>query len=165
MIRKLLAAAMLFAAPAAFAQVDATEVGPELREEAKDVGSTAKENAKEWSEQAGVAETSDKTFAEGESFKLEGTVERATRERLTIAREGLPSASLDIRNDTEVMVDGQKMKASDLEDGMDVTAHFQIEGREPVAVKVEARADQAMGGAGEAGTDKKDKKNKDHKKD
>jgi hypothetical protein len=164
MMKRILAAAMLMAATAAFAQVDATEVGPELREEAKEIGSTAKENVKELEQQADVIATDGKTY-ETDAFEMKGKVERATRERLTLQREGLPQASLDIRNETEVLLDGKKVKASELKEGMDIRAHFQIEGREPVAVKIEAKREAAMGGAGAAGKDDDKNKKWKHKKD
>lgn len=66
-----------------------------------------------------------------------------------------------MRPETEVTIDRQKAEAKDLEEGMQVRAHFQVEGREPVAVKLEAQSQTGMGGAGEAGTGHKDKKNKD----
>lgn len=156
-MKRYVIAAAMFMGTAAFAQVDAAEVGPEIKEEAKEVGSTAKENVRELGKQTDVVVTDDKTY-KADAFQLDGKVQRATRNRLTVTRENLPQASLDIRRETEVMIDGKKAEARDLKEGMDVHAHFQLEGRESVAVKVEAtsmdkadKANKAMGGSGEAG--------------
>ncbi len=164
-MKKALIAAAMMMGGTAMAQVEATDVGPAVKKEAKDIGKSAKENARELGSQAGVATTDDKTYSAKDAFELKGTVQRATRNRLTVERENLPQASLDIRRETEVTIDGQKAQAKDLKEGMDIKAQFQLEGRETVAVKVEATSnDKAMGGSGAAGTELK-KDAKDAKQD
>lgn len=111
------------------AKVDATEVGPGIRDAAKDVGKTV-----------GLETEDEGTFKLSGAYKIEGKVEAPEGGRVTIAREGLPDASLDIRDETLVMLDGKKVEASELPEGADVRAQFQIEGQETVALKLEAKA-------------------------
>jgi hypothetical protein len=150
-MKRLLAAVMIVSAPAAFA-VDASEVGPKAKETAQDVKEGAKKNAKEWGKQAGLATEDQGTFNPGKAFQMKGTIKDAGPEEITIARPGLPPASLDIRDKTKVMINGKQAKASDLQEGAPVRAKFQIEGEETVAVVVMAQKDPASGGAGAAGS-------------
>ena len=149
-MKRLLAAVMIVSAPAAFA-VDASEVGPKAKQTAQDVGRSAKENAREWGKQAGLATEDQGTFRQDKAFELRGTIDHAGPERITIARQGLPPASLDIRDKTKVMINGKPAKSSDLKEGAPVRAKFQIEGKETVAVVVMAQSGSATGGAGGAG--------------
>jgi hypothetical protein len=150
-MKRLLAAVMIVSAPAAFA-VDASEVGPKAKETAQNVKEGAKQNAKEWGKQAGLATEDQGTFNPAKAFEMKGTIKDAGPEEITIARPGLPPASLDIRDKTKVMIDGKPAKASDLQEGAPVRAKFQVEGEETVAVVVRAQKAPASGGAGAAGS-------------
>lgn len=158
-MKKIFAAVVVLTGGLAFAQVDATEVGPGIKKEAKDIGKTAKENVKDLGAQAGMATESQGTFKQDKAFTLNGTLEKAGSEELTVARQGLPPAVLDVRNETKVMLDGKKAKASDLKEGAEIKAHFQLEGEETVAVHIDAKskAQRGTGGSAEAGqkTDEK----------
>ena len=149
-MKRLLAAVMIVSAPAAFAAVDASEVGPKAKQAAQDVKEGAKQNAKELGKQAGLATEDQGTFKQEKAFDMKGTIRDAGPEEITIARPGLPPASLDIRDKTKVMINGKQAKASDLKEGTPVRAKFQIEGKETVAVMVMAQG-SATGGAGAAG--------------
>ena len=150
-MKRLLAAVMIVSAPAAFAAVDASEVGPKAKQAAQDVKEGAKQNAKELGKQAGLATEDQGTFKQEKAFDMKGTIRDAGPEEITIARPGLPPASLDIRDKTKVMINGKQAKASDLKEGAPVRAKFQIEGKETVAVMVIAQG-SATGGAGAAGS-------------
>lgn len=154
-MKKILAAVMVLTGTAAFAQVDATEVGPAIKEEAKDIGSKTKENVKELGKQAGAQTADQGTFKADKAFKTNGDLKDTGREEITVSRAGLPDAVMDIRNDTKVMLDGKKVNAKDLPEGAKITAWFQLEGEETVAVRIDAKstaANKAMGGSGAAGT-------------
>jgi hypothetical protein len=100
--------------------VDATEVGPGMRDV---VGlDTAKEG----------------TFKKDKAFSLNGTVKGAMLGGITIARQGLPDANLDVRNETQVMLDGKKVNVDAIPEGAQVRAQFQLEGEETVAVAINA---------------------------
>lgn len=166
-MKKLLAAVVLLGGGVAFAQIDATEVGPELKEETKEIGQTARENVKELGQQAGVATADEGTFKAKRAFTLNGELAEGGSGEVTVTRQGLPDAVLDIRDQTMVKIDGKKADASKLEDGMKVKAWFQLEGEETVAVRIDAKSmkkDKAVGGAGKAGM-KDDKKADEWKAD
>ncbi len=67
---------------------------------------------------------------------------------LDLARAGLPDAKLDLRDKTQIMLDGKKAEAKNLPEGAKVKAKFQLEGGEAVAVRVEATSQQGVGGSG-----------------
>lgn len=156
-MKKLLAAALIFAGGTAFAQVDATEVGPAIKKEAKDIGHDAKHNVKDWGRQAGLATEDEGTFKTAGAFNLKGTLKDGGRGEVTVERKGMPDAVLDVRDETAIYVDGKKAKPSDLKAGMDVKAKFQLEGEETVAVRLDGKS-KGYGGAGKAGTDAKELK-------
>lgn len=100
--------------------VDATEVGPGMRDV---VGiDTAKEG----------------TFKKDKAFSLNGTMKSAMLGGITIARQGLPDANLDVRKETQVMLDGKKVELKAIPEGAQVRAQFQLEGEETVAVAINA---------------------------
>lgn len=149
-MRKILAAVVVLAGSAAFAQVDATEVGPAVKQEAKNIGSSAQQNAQELGRQAGFATEDQGTFKSAQAFNMKGTLQDAGKEEVTVQRKNLPPAVLDVRDQTAVYINGKKADASELKDGMDVKAKFQLEGEETVAVRIDAK-ETAMGGSGTAG--------------
>ncbi|HZA52407.1 MAG TPA: hypothetical protein VE549_16800 [Myxococcaceae bacterium] len=162
-MKRLLAAVMILSAPAAFA-VDASEVGPKLKETARNIAETAQkatESAKKsvhnWRQRGRVASDDTRTYQPGEAFQLKGTIQDAGRREITIVRPGLPPASLDIRDKTKVTIDGKPAKPSELKEGDEVRARFQLEGEEIVAVSINAksRSASATGGAGAAGGSEK----------
>lgn len=163
-MKKILAAVMMLAGAAAYAQVDASEVGPKVRQGASDVGQEAKKaeksteaKAKEVGKSAGAATEDQGTFKEAQAFSIKGDVKEGGRGEITLARKGLPDAVLDIRGQTKVYVDGKRAEAKDIKEGMKVNAKFQLEGEESVAVHVDAKSVKGMGGAGQAGMNDNDK--------
>lgn len=107
--------------------IDATEVGPGLKNAAKDVGQTV-----------GLETEKEGTWRLSKSYEMKGKVDDPAGGKLTVVREGLPDASLDIRDNTVVMLDGKKVDAKALPVGAEVRANFQLEGQETVALKIEA---------------------------
>lgn len=104
--------------------IDATEVGPAI-------GNTAKK--------AVGAQTEDEgTFKMDKAMSLSGTMKDATADGVSIARQGLPDADLDVRHQTKVMLDGKKVAVKDIPEGSQVRAKFQLEGHESVAVEINA---------------------------
>ena len=159
-MNRLLAAVMMLSAPTAYA-VDASEVGPKLEETAQTVAEKARavtEGAVKTVQGWGRHTEDQRTYSSHKAFELKGTIKDAGPAEITVARPGLPLASLDIRDQTKVTIDGKPAKASDLKEGAKVRALFQLEGAEIVAVRVNARSQSASGtgGAGAAGgTEKK----------
>jgi hypothetical protein len=157
-MKRLLAAVLMLSAPAAFA-VDASEVGPKLKETARKVTESAKVKVREWGRQTGLVSAEHQgAFEQGKAFQLRGRIKDAGSDEITVARSGLPPASLEIRDRTKVTIDGKPAKASDLKEGAEVRALFQLEDDEIVAVMVNAKSKSASGtgGAGAAGGTSKD---------
>jgi hypothetical protein len=100
--------------------VDATEVAPGMR----DV--------------AGIDTAKEGTFKKDKAFSLNGTLKGAMLGGITIARQGLPDANLDVRKETQVMLDGKKVELKAIPEGAQVRAQFQLEGEETVAVAITA---------------------------
>jgi hypothetical protein len=109
--------------------IDATQVGPKIAKTAKDV--------------TGIQTESEGTFKTAQAFTMRGTIKDKTLEGITIERPGLPSADLDIRDQTAVWLDGKKVNKDALPEGAQVRAKFQLEGQDIVAV--ELRATSAKG--------------------
>jgi Cu/Ag efflux protein CusF len=157
-MKRLLLAVMMLSAPVAFA-VDASEVGPKLKETAQKVSESAKEKVRELGRKTGLVSAEHQgTFEQGKAFQLRGTIQDVGSGEITVARSRLPPASLEIRDRTKVTIDGKPAKATDLKEGAEVSALFQLEGEEIVAVVVNARGKRASGtgGAGAAGRTSKD---------
>ncbi|ADO68655.1 hypothetical protein [Stigmatella aurantiaca] len=108
--------------------INATEVGPKISKTAKDI----------------TGHHSDKsTLKAMGAFDLQGIISKRSDDEVTIARQGLPSAELDVRNETAVWLDGKQVKADSLPEGAQVRAKFQLDGDNAVAV--ELRATSAKG--------------------
>jgi hypothetical protein len=152
-MKKLMTALLVLAAPMAFAAVDATEVGPAVKEKTQDLKSKATDN---WNQLTNKSDNENQaTFQQAKAFQLSGTVEKASKGKVTIGRQGLPAAVLDVRDQTMVTIDGQRAKPDELQQGAQVRARFQLEGGQPVAVRIDAKKGQATGGAGAAGSSEK----------
>ncbi|WP_426755575.1 hypothetical protein [Myxococcus sp. Y35] len=131
--------------------VDATEVGPAIGKAARDVtgGGTTKEG----------------TFKLDKALSLQGTLKDADDDSVNLSRPGLPDAELDVRKETVLMLDGQKIsKADQIPEGATVRARFQLEGDDSVAVELRAtspkgtqKQQQGTGGAGTQGHQSVDK--------
>ena len=129
--------------------VDATEVGPGIKEAAKDTRDAIRGKSKEVKQDAtaAVEKAEDKagldtarkgTFDKAKAFTVNGTLKNPAGGGVTIVRDGLPDADLDVRQDTLVMLDGKKVDSSNIPEGSQVRARFQLEGEEAVAVELNA---------------------------
>lgn len=104
--------------------IDATEVGPKIAKEAKDI--------------TGMQSESEGTFKTAQAFTMSGKLKDKTMEGVTIERSGLPAADLDVRDKTAVWLDGKKVKVDALPEGAQIRAKFQLEGQDIVAVELRA---------------------------
>ncbi len=137
--------------------IDATQVGPKISKKAKDV--------------TGIQTESEGTFKAAQAFTLTGTLKDKTMEGVTIERNGLPAADLDIRDKTALWLDGKKVNKDAIPEGAQVRAKFQLEGQDIVAVELRATSakaklpapktmkNDATGGSGSLGNDVKDLNN------
>ena len=150
-MKKLLTAVMLFAAPAAFAQTDASDVESKMKENAQKVENAARGGTKQEREQKKLKEQA--MFEKGsEAFEVDGTVRKVERNKITLSRKDLPDVKLEIEDQTKIQVDGQQVTAGQLKDrlrmGDQVQARFQLDGDEPVALELKAQKSQGVGGSG-----------------
>lgn len=102
--------------------LDATEVAPAAREA------------------VGLDTSEEGTFKKEKAFTLTGTFKGSALGGITIERQGLPDADLDVRDQTVVMLDGKKVEVDAIPEGAQVRARFQLEGEEPVAVELNAKS-------------------------
>lgn len=103
--------------------VDATEVGHAPKEAAAKLGFATEEQG---------------TFKVARAYDVEGILKNPAGGGITIERTGLPAVNLDVRDRTEVMLDGKKVAMNQLIEGQKIKAKFQVEGEEVVAVRLEA---------------------------
>ena len=137
---------------AAQEKAEAQEKGREMKSEAKQEGreirSEVKQEGREMrSEAQGVgrrgAEPKHPLFDGKENFDLDGKVQEASKDRITIQRDELPAATLKVVPGTKIEVDGQVSSANQLKRGQDVKASFNLRGG--LAEAVEIKADKLEG--------------------
>jgi hypothetical protein len=109
--------------------VDATEVGPRISKAARDLA--GKDEDKSLKDGQNVLKTRG-------AFDITGTIASRSDDGITLERAGLPSAELDVRDETAVWLNGKKVKADALPEGAQVRAKFQIDGDDIVAVELRA---------------------------
>jgi len=152
-MKKLLAAMVLTLSTAALAQMDDTQKQNTQAEEqnkkndpsrvktgldATEVAPAIKDTAKDVADKVGLDTAKDGTFKTDKAFSVNGTLKGEAKEGITLARQGLPDAELDVRDQTKVMLDGKKVELGAIPEGAQVRAKFQLEGEEPVAVEINA---------------------------
>lgn len=165
-MRKVAMAAAMAAAALSWAQVaraeDAAqkrkEAASATREEMKEEGRDAKkdvqrgaqqtrEEAREATGRTGEharAGMEKKSMFEGKNnFDIEGKISKVSETSITITREDLPAATLKVSKDTKVEVDGEKASTSQLRQGEDVKASFNLQDDKPVAVEIKAEKKKA----------------------
>jgi hypothetical protein len=152
-MKKLVAALVFTLGTAAFAQQDAQQnqnpqaVEEQKRNEGRQIGTgiDATEVDKGVKDAVGTAKDAvgldsakEGTFKKDKAFTMNGTLQGAAFDGITIARQGLPSADLDVRKETTVMLDGKKVEVGAIPEGAQIRARFQLEGEEVVAVEINA---------------------------
>ncbi|RKG61873.1 hypothetical protein D7X30_00570 [Corallococcus sp. AB011P] len=110
--------------------IEAQQVGPAIGDAAKSV--VGAQTSKEEAAQTGV-------WKEKHAFNMEGTVKAKDKDDITLARKDtLPEVKLEVRDKTKVTLDDQPAKVSDLPEGANVRAKFQLEGDDSVALELKA---------------------------
>jgi hypothetical protein len=72
------------------------------------------------------------------NFDVDGKIQKVSQNSITVAREGLPAATLNISKDTKIELDGEQASMKQLKQGQDVKASFNLKGDKPEAVEVKA---------------------------
>lgn len=77
-----------------------------------------------------------------DNYEVEGTVSSvdASKDRITISREDLPPASLSVAPDTRIELDGEDARLSQIRQGQEVRATFNLARDTPLAVEIEAES-------------------------
>ncbi|HEX9306188.1 MAG TPA: hypothetical protein VF894_01780 [Anaeromyxobacter sp.] len=72
------------------------------------------------------------------NFDLDGKVQQASKDEITIQRDKLPPATLHVAPGTKVEVDGKASSVDQLQPGQDVKASFNLRGGTAEAVEIKA---------------------------
>jgi hypothetical protein len=88
--------------------------------------------------QAGQQEKKHPLFEGKDNFNVEGKIQKVSKDSITLSREELPAATLKISKDTKVELDGEHATATQLKQGQDVKASFNLKGDRPEAVEIKA---------------------------
>jgi hypothetical protein len=153
-MKKLLAAMVLTLSTAALAQADTTQQNTQAQEEQKrndpariktgmdasEVAPAVKDKVDDARAAVGLDTAKDGTFKTDKAFSIDGTLKGEAMGGITLARQGLPDADLDVRDQTKVMLDGKKVELNAIPEGAQVRAKFQLEGEQPVAVEINAKS-------------------------
>jgi hypothetical protein len=116
--------------------IEATEVlpgtsGAQANKDTKDVNVTKDQKA-----------LMNKTHA----FNVNGTLKRLDGNEVILSRQtqNLPDVDLDVRDQTQVMLDGKKVAVGDIPEGAQVRARFQLDGDDVVAVELNATSPKGV---------------------
>ena len=111
--------------------------------DAADVDKKIGDVANKAEDKLGIDSAKDGTFKKDKAFSMTGTLKGQAFDGITLARQGLPDADLDVRKETAVMLDGKKVDLKAIPEGAQVRASFQLEGEEIVAVELKATTPKA----------------------
>jgi membrane protein involved in colicin uptake len=102
----------------------------------------AGDNARAVNQGTGMGMGSDKhpVFTK-DNWDVEGKVQTASASSITVTREDLPAAKLNIDKNTKVELDGNKVSAAQLMPGQEVKASFNLQNDKPMAVEIKAEKD------------------------
>ncbi|WP_257451198.1 hypothetical protein [Archangium lipolyticum] len=80
------------------------------------------------------------------AFNVNGTLKDAERDEVTLSRQNLnlPDVELDVRDQTQVMLDGKKVAVGDIPEGAQVRARFQMHGDNAVALELNATSPKGV---------------------
>jgi len=158
-MKKLLAALVISLSTVAVAQTEEPKQDPnskamqeQKRNEGRDLGTGIDaadvdkkigDVAKDAKDVVGIDSPKEGTFKKDKAFTMNGTLKGQAFDGITLAREGLPNADLDVRKETVVTLDGKKVDLKSIPEGAQVRASFQLEGEEIVAVELKATTPKA----------------------
>ncbi len=144
-MKKLVAALVLTLGTAALAQQ--AEQNTQAQEEQKrnegrriSTGVDATDVGHAATKAVGLESSQEGTFKKEKAFTMNGTLKGAAYDGITLARQGLPDADLDVRKETQVKLDGKTVEVGAIPEGAEVRARFQLEGEEIVAVELNAKS-------------------------
>ena len=122
------------------AQADAQKDVSKAEADAQKKEAEARQDASKESAHAQGAMGSDKhpVFTK-DNFEVKGKVASASSSSITLHRDGLPDAKLDVDRNTKIELDGNHVSAGQLQPGQDVKASFNLKDDKPMAVEIKAK--------------------------
>jgi hypothetical protein len=116
----------------------AHEAGQAIEQKTQEAKDATAQTVDKAADKMGIARADQGTFTASKAFTARGTLKNTGGGAVTLVREGLPNADLDVRPETIVMLDGKKVESNAIPEGSQVRAKFQLEGGEAVAVELNA---------------------------
>lgn len=81
----------------------------------------------------------------GQTYEMTGTISKAESDEVTLTRQGLPNAELEVvSKKTKITMNGRDVSSDELKPGMEVRAHFQVVGSDVVATQIQATPQPGM---------------------
>jgi hypothetical protein len=113
--------------------------GPASEQKAEEAKSPMNGDAHDRTAQNAKAEKKHPLFDGKHNFDVDGKVQHASKDSLTISREDLPPATLSVSHGTKVELDGNQVSADQLKPGEDVKASFNLNKDKAEAVEIKAK--------------------------
>ncbi len=128
-------------------KADVQKEAREAKEEVKQESREAKEEVKQESREAKgemhqrTARNDEKKhpiFEGKDNFEVKGKIQKVSMNSITVAREELPAATLNVSKGTKIELDGEQASMKQLKAGQEVKASFNLQGAKPEAVEIKA---------------------------
>lgn len=121
------------------AQSQGTASGSEARDRDPAAG-VAHDKAQTDDRQGGMMGSKHPVFTK-DNFDVEGRIQNVSKGSITLRREELPAAKLNLDRNTKIELDGEKVSAMQLKPGQEVKASFNLQNDKPMAVEIKAEKD------------------------
>jgi colicin import membrane protein len=72
------------------------------------------------------------------NYEVKGKIQSVTASTITVRRDEMPPAKLRVDHNTKIELDGERASASQLKQGQDVKASFNLSDDKPMAVEIDA---------------------------
>lgn len=83
-------------------------------------------------------------FEGKQNFDIEGRIQAASKSSITVRRDELPAAKLNVDRNTKIELDGEHVSAAQLKPGQEVKASFNLQNDKPMAVEIKAQKTDAQ---------------------
>jgi regulator of protease activity HflC (stomatin/prohibitin superfamily) len=117
------------------AQADAQKKVGEAEKDAQQKAADARSDAAKHDPTA----KSHATFAGKDNFEMKGKIASVSSSSITVSRDDLPAAKLNLDPNTKVELDGDRVSTTALKPGQDVKASFNLLNDKPMAVEIKAK--------------------------
>jgi hypothetical protein len=118
------------------AQADAQRKVGNAERKAEDKQADARSDA---AKRGGRSSARHPTFGSKDNFEVKGKIASVSSGSITVRRQDLPEAKLNLDPNTKIELDGDHVSASALKPGEDVRASFNLQNDRPIAVEIKAK--------------------------